>query len=225
MIHSSTERADVRDMLVVHEAFRQSFGRMPALVREVTPGDVRRAEIVAGHVQLIEEFLHLHHKGEDDFLWPKLLDRAGERISPAIALLESQHEEIAALLAQTSKELEAWRKAPSTERGTELADSLERLGAVLTEHLAIEEKEVLPIAPEYVSAKEWHQMGDHAIKGLPKSKLPIIFGMLASYAEPDVVKLLISPAPLVPRLIMPILGPRAYARHARQVYGPAEAAA
>jgi hypothetical protein len=111
------------------------------------------------------------------------------------------------------------------ESGEELADCLERLGALLTEHLAIEEKDVLPIVPEYVTAKEWHQLGDHAINALPKNKLPIVFGMLASLAEPEVVKLMLSTAPLVPRLIMPVVGPKAYARHARRVYGPAPAAA
>ncbi|MEU5607675.1 hypothetical protein ACI2L4_33380 [Streptomyces sparsogenes] len=50
---------------------------------------------------------------------------------------------------------------------------------LLTEHLGIEGKDVLPIVPEYVTAKEWHDLGDHAINALPKSKLPIVFGMLA----------------------------------------------
>ncbi|MFG2358801.1 hemerythrin domain-containing protein [Streptomyces sp. NPDC048521] len=221
MPHTSTDRADVRDMLVVHEAFRQSYARLPGLVKDVSPGDVERAEVVAEHARLIEEFLHLHHKGEDELLWPKLLERAGDRLGDAVALLESQHEEIAALLAESAQRLAIWRAQPAKESGERLADSLERLGSLLTEHLGIEEKEVLPIVPEYVTAKEWHQLGDHAINALPKSKLPIVFGMLASYADPDVVKLMLSTAPLVPRLIMPVVGPKAYARHARKVYGAA----
>ncbi|KOV72444.1 hemerythrin domain-containing protein [Streptomyces sp. MC1] len=221
MPHTSTDRADVRDMLVVHEAFRQSYARLPGLVREVGPGDVQRAAVVADHARLIEEFLHLHHKGEDELLWPKLLDRAGDRLGDAVAVLESQHEEIAALLAESAQRLAVWRAQPEKESGERLAGSLERLGSLLTEHLGIEEKDVLPIVPEYVTAKEWHQLGDHAINALPKSKLPIVFGMLASYADPDVVKLMLSTAPLVPRLIMPVVGPKAYARHARKVYGAA----
>ncbi|MFF0050834.1 hemerythrin domain-containing protein [Streptomyces sp. NPDC005498] len=215
----TTDRADVRDMLVVHEAFRQSYTRLPELVRQVEPGNVARAEVVAGHAQLIEEFLHLHHKGEDELLWPKLLERAGDRLGDAVTLLERQHEDIAALLTESSKLLTAWRAAPGREQAEQLADSLERLGTLLSEHLAIEERDVLPIVPEYVTAKEWHDLGDHAINALPKNKLPIVFGMLASLADEQVVKLMLSTAPLVPRLIMPVLGPKAYARHARKVYG------
>jgi hemerythrin-like domain-containing protein len=221
MPHTSTTQADVRDMLVVHEAFRTAYARLPELIRQVTPGDVERAAVVAGHAHLIEEFLHLHHKGEDELLWPKLLERAGNRLGDAVELLESQHVSIAALLEESGQRLAIWQSRPTREAGEQLANSLEKLATLLTEHLGIEEREVLPVVPEYVTAKEWHELGDHAINGLPKNKLPIVFGMLASLADPEVVKLMLSTAPLVPRLIMPVLGPKAYARHARKVYGPA----
>ncbi|MFF4653789.1 hemerythrin domain-containing protein [Streptomyces sp. NPDC001380] len=205
-------------MLVVHEALRRSYGRMPDLIRQVRPGDIQRAEIVADHVQLMETFLHLHHKGEDDLLWPKLLERASDRIEATVAIMESQHEEIAERLAESSDLLSTWRNRPSRDSGEALADCLALLGRLLDEHLAIEEKEILPLVPDYITAKEWHQLGDHAINALPKNKLPIVFGMLASIAEPEVVKLMLSSAPLVPRLIMPALGPKAYSRHARKLY-------
>ncbi|GGT38420.1 hemerythrin domain-containing protein [Streptomyces chromofuscus] len=73
-------------MLVVHEAFRRAYSRMPGLVLAVTPGDTARAAVVADHVQMIEEFLHLHHKGEDVLLWPKLAARATHDPLPALEL-------------------------------------------------------------------------------------------------------------------------------------------
>ncbi|MFH9090416.1 hemerythrin domain-containing protein [Streptomyces sp. NPDC017673] len=220
MPHSPNDRADVRDMLVVHEAFRLNYSRLPGMVRAVTSGDAERAAVVADHAQLIEDFLHLHHMGEDELLWPKLLERAGDRLGETVNLLESQHVEIAALLTETSQRLAIWRDQPTKEHGEQLARSLERLGAQLTEHLGIEEKDVLPIVPEYVTAKEWHELGDHAINALPKNKLPVVFGMLASLADAEVVKLMLSTAPLVPRLLMPVLGPKAYTRYARKVFEP-----
>lgn len=57
---------------------------------------------------------------------------------------------------------------------------------------------MLPIVDQYVTAAEWHELGDHAINGLPKKKLPIIFGMLAFLAEPAVVSLMLSTAPWCP---------------------------
>jgi hypothetical protein len=134
--------------------------------------------------------------------------------------MDDQHLQIDALISEGTTTLNAWRRDAGAADRDRLADLLARLGAALTDHLAIEEKEVLPVVSEYLTAAEWHELGDHAIKGLPKSKLFIVFGMLAARAEPEVVKLMLSTAPLVPRLIMPLLGPRAYASHVRRVYGP-----
>ncbi|WP_431964216.1 hemerythrin domain-containing protein [Actinacidiphila sp. bgisy160] len=214
------DRADIRDMLVVHEAFRRAYGRMPGLVLTVTPGDTARAAVVADHIQMIEEFLHLHHKGEDVLLWPKLAARAPHDLFPALELMDKHHEQIDGLLAECSSSLARWRRNAGASDRDELARALRALAEALTEHLAVEEAEVLPIVDQYVTAAEWHELGDHAINGLPKKKLPIIFGMLASLAEPAVVTLMLSTAPLVPRIIMPVLGPRAFASHARKVYGP-----
>jgi len=194
---------------------------MPALVRAVPAGDTARAKVVADHIELIQEFLHLHHKGEDDLLWPKLLDRAPAELHPTLRLMDEQHIQIDTLLADGTTALGDWRREAETAARDHLANLLADLGSALTEHLGIEEKEVLPVVSQYLTDTEWHQIGEHAINKLPKSKLPIVFGMLAHFASPDEVRLLLSPAPLVPRLIMPLLGPRAYAAHARRVYGPA----
>ncbi|MEU4094812.1 hemerythrin domain-containing protein [Streptomyces sp. NPDC026673] len=212
-------RADIRDMLVVHEAFRRVYDRMPNLVLSVTPGDTNRAAVVADHIQLIEEFLHLHHKGEDVLLWPKITERAPRYLAPPLALMEEHHAEIDGLIVESSGSLARWRSSAGASDRDELAAVLRALGKKLTEHLAVEEAEILPVVDQYLTAAEWHELGNHAINGLPKKKLPIIFGMLASLAEPEVVTLMLSTAPLVPRLVMPIVGPRAFAAHARKVYG------
>ncbi|MEV5148869.1 hemerythrin domain-containing protein [Streptomyces sp. NPDC052727] len=219
MPKTTSDRADVRDMLVVHNAFRQAYEKAPDLVRDVAPGDTGRAKTVADHLQLIEDFLHLHHKGEDELLWPKLVERAPSELSPTLHLLEEQHVEIDKLMSEISSLLTTWRGDANTADGEKLAHSLGLLGSKLEDHLKLEEEEVLTQVDQYLTAKEWHQLGDHAINGLPKSKLPIVFGMLAELAEPAVVTLMLSSAPLVPRLIMPLLGPRAYAKHAKRVYG------
>jgi hypothetical protein len=207
-------------MLVVHQSFRDAFARMPSLVIAVPAHDTERASVVADHIELILEFLHLHHKGEDDLLWPKLLERAPGSLHPTLRLMDSQHVQIDALVTESSAVLRAWRADAGVADRDKLAGLLGLLGTALTDHLAIEEKDMLPVVGDYLTAGEWHELGDHAINGLPKSKLFVIFGMLAARAEPDVVKLMLSTAPLVPRLIMPLLGPRAYASHARRVYGP-----
>jgi hypothetical protein len=56
-----------------------------------------------------------------------------------------------------------------------------------------------------------------------KSKLPMIFGMIMKDADPEVIRGMLANAPLVPRLMLPFVGPRAYARYARRIHGAAAA--
>jgi hemerythrin-like domain-containing protein len=223
MMASPTGAVDVRDMLVVHEAFRQEFHRAPGTVAGVSAGDTVRAAVVADHLDLMQEFLHLHHTGEDELLWPKLTERAAREVGSVIPTMEEQHSAIDALGRRISVALTGWRAGAGAAERDALAKDLEEFGPLLTSHLALEEEQILAVVPRYLTVSEWHQFGDHAIKGLPKSKLPIVFGMLAHLAEPEVVTLMLASAPLVPRLLMPRLGPRAYARHVKRVYGAAPA--
>jgi hypothetical protein len=44
-------------------------------------------------------------------------------------------------------------------------------------------------------------------------------GMFAYEGDPDVLRAMLSPAPAVPRFLVPRIGPRAYARVAHRLYG------
>src|SRR5215472_7521004 len=95
MVTTTGERyADTRDMYVVHTMFRREFGLMAALVRGVTAGDTERAQIVAEHIELMNGVLHHHHAGEDKHLWPRLVHRGSEEVTPVVHLMKDQHEGI-----------------------------------------------------------------------------------------------------------------------------------
>ena len=68
---------------------------------------------------------------------------------------------------------------------------------------------------------EWDELGQKGMGGIPKSKLPMIFGMIMKDGDPEVIREMLSHAPLVPRLLLPFAGPRAYTRYARRLYGAA----
>ena len=216
---STATTADVRDMLVVHEAFRREFARIPDLVASVAPGDAVRGRVVGDHVDLMQQMLHLHHKGEDELLWPKLTERAPEEAAVLVPIMEEQHHAIDVFLRRSITELAAWRLSLAAADRDTLAGTLRELEGALLEHLAVEEERVLVLVPKYLTRQEWLELGDHAIAGLPKSKLPAIFGMIARLAEPDVITMMISNAALVPRLVVPKIGPGAYQRYIKRVYG------
>jgi hypothetical protein len=45
------------------------------------------------------------------------------------------------------------------------------------------------------------------------------FGAIMYQGNPEVISSMLAHAPMLPRLLMPVLGPRAYARYARRVHG------
>lgn len=211
--------ADTRDMYMAHAALRREFRLLPDLIRSVTPGDTRRAEVVGAHAALVCAVLHQHHEGEDLLLWPKLVARGGAKAAAIVPTMEQQHHAIEDGHAEVTGLLGGWR---STGRGGEaLADAFERLTTVLVEHMALEEKEILPLTEKHLTAKEWHQLGEHGKAVTPKKVMALVMGMAMYEGDPEVVKAVLSTLPLPVRLLAPALGRRKYAAHAKRVHGTA----
>lgn len=216
--HPAQEPVDVRDMLVVHTALLREYRLAPGLIRATAAGDVRRARVVTAHLAFLGDLLHHHHAGEDALLWPKLLDRVPGQLAPVVTLMQAQHEQIDAILTRVREALPEWvaRADASTRDG--LAEDVEALHAALVEHLDAEERQVLPLAATCLSPAEWHEIGDAAVAVIPKSKLPLVFGMFMYEGDPVVLKMMLNTAPALPRLLMPRIAPRSYARYARTLH-------
>jgi hemerythrin-like domain-containing protein len=212
---------DTREMLVVHSLFRRELRLASGLVRGVAAGDVQRAGVVSAHLQLVEDVLHHHHTSEDDLLWPKLLDRVADEIAPVVRLMEAQHEQVDALLARIGVLRPQWAQDPSAERGGELAGLYDEQYAGLAEHLDAEETRVLPLVARCITAAEWNELGEAGRAGIPRKDMALVFGMLMYEGDPEVVKIMLAPAPLPVRVLVPRLGRRAYRKHAVAVHGTA----
>lgn len=211
--------ADVRDMYMAHATFRREFTLLPQLVRDVRPGDAQRAEIVGAHAELLCHLLHVHHEGEDLLLWPRLVERGGEAAAAIVPTMEKQHHAIEEAHTAVVALLPAWRR--TGRGGDQLADAFEHLRVALIEHMAMEEAEILPLAARYVTAREWMQLGEHGMGQSPKKQLPLAFGLAMYEGDPEVIKAVLAHAPLPARLLMPIIGPRLFASHAKRVHGTA----
>ncbi|MEU6347195.1 hemerythrin domain-containing protein [Streptomyces sp. NPDC046977] len=211
--------ADVRDMYLLHTMFRREFGQLPQLVRAVAPGDTKRSEVLGAHIALLSGLLHLHHEGEDLILWPLLQERGGDEAGAIVPVMEEQHHSIEAANTELARLLPAWRS--SARGGREFADALERLLTALLEHMAMEEERILPLAEKHVTAAEWNKMGEHGLAEAPKKDLPVIFGMAMYEGDREVIKAILAEAPLPARLLMPLLAPRLFAKHAKRIHGTA----
>ncbi|MEV6994398.1 hemerythrin domain-containing protein [Streptomyces sp. NPDC093228] len=167
--------ADVRDMFLAHTMPRREFRLLPQLVRDVTPGDLERLETVGAHAEHICLVLHLHHEGEDLLLWPLLVERAGEEAAGIARLMEEHQAAIERAYKEITELLPQWRAA--AQHGLRLAGALSTLLTALVEHLALEEKEILPLTERFITAAEWKRLGEHGMAQTPPEALPQALGM------------------------------------------------
>ena len=212
----TTDRPWVHEMVVIHRVFRREFTLLPRLVREVADGDTDRAAPIAEALRLVLDGLHHHHSGEDDILWPALLERA----APSTGLVETmqaQHGVVDGYAEQAVPLLGAWERTASSSTGTELADVLDRFAAALFEHLDLEEREILPLASRHVTAAEWNQMGEHGKDSMSPSQLPIMFGLVLEDADDEERATMLGNLPLPIRLLLRTIGAWQFRRYVRRL--------
>lgn len=209
---------DTRDMVVVHTALLRELRLAPGLVEQVTPGDAARIAVVRGHLDFVLDLLAHHHQGEDRLLWPKLLARVPAGLAGLVAAVQAQHTGIEDLMLTVRPALDRWTSAAGRSGG-DLAALLRRLHALVEEHLHFEELDILPLAAMHLTEAEWRQVGEAGVASIGRSKLPMVFGMLMYEGDPVVLRTMLSSAPLLPRLLVPRIAPRAYARYARRIHG------
>ncbi|MDQ2739762.1 MAG: hemerythrin domain-containing protein [Actinomycetota bacterium] len=209
---------DIRDMIVVHTALLREFRLSPALIRKVSPGDVRRAGVVGAHLHFLNDVLHHHHAGEDELLWPKLSARVPVQ-GALMAQMESQHAQIDSALTVTNDALAAWRTSADGEIRDRLADEMQHLYGLLAAHLDAQERDLLPLAAAWLTEEEWREIGAAGVAALRKTKLPLLFGMLMYEGDPVVLSAMLRTVPALPRLVLPSIARRTYARYARKVHG------
>jgi hypothetical protein len=208
---------DVRGMIMAHDAFRWSLLPAPSLVRGVAPGDVRRATVVASHVETILQVLEGHHTSEDELLWPRLLERVPEELAPVVHLMESQHAQIHDHLEQTAELLPRWRAGATAVERDRFAAAVEAHVEAHTEHMAAEERHVLPLAARSVSEAEWAELGERGLRKIPFGFLPTAFGIMRHVGDPEVVAADLAKAPLPIRVWLRLAADRAFRRYAAKV--------
>lgn len=218
---STTPTADlpwVHEMVIVHRAFRRELRLLPRLVREVDDGDRERASVLAASLRLVLSGLHHHHTGEDDILWPALLERA----APSTGLVETmqaQHAAVERHIDLLPPLLDAWEAAPTRAGAAGLADVVDRLADALVEHLDLEEREILPLALRHVSVEEWNSLGEHGLEEMDRATLPVIFGAILEECSPEERRAMLAKHPLPVRLLLRTVGAAQYRRHVRRVRG------
>ncbi|GAB85756.1 hemerythrin domain-containing protein [Gordonia rubripertincta] len=211
------EPADTRSMGVVHSALRRDLRRTRVVLTSPPHPDDARRRALADHLTWMMHFLHLHHTGEDEGLWPLIRSR-----NPGAAALlddmEADHLRIAPAVDALVDAASDYRV--STESREALIRALDRLSDVLLPHLEREELDAMPVVAATISTAEFRDVeheyfvkpkgfaelgreGHWVVDGLGDEDRDLIYGVV----------------PAIPRFILVHGFARGYRRRAELMWG------
>jgi hemerythrin-like domain-containing protein len=219
MAGTKASGAMTREMIMVHTGLRREFGLMPEVVRGVSDGDWERAQIVADYIELIGTTLEHHHIGEDQHIWPRLLQRCPAEILPLVHGMEKQHARIATLDGALTKGIAAWRADAKAANREAVLGTLGVLLPVLREHLGAEEEYVLPLVERHITGDEWDAMVAESASAFPPDMRPLLFGIMMYEGDPTAVGEALDKMPDDVRRLITEAAPRLYGDYAERVYG------
>src|SRR5260370_16020085 len=138
--------ADVSFMRALHAALRRDLSRLRDAAAQLDGSAGAPPTVLAGW-DAFRAQLDNHHSAEDDDLWPVLrqeLSDPGELAS--VETMVEEHRHIPAALAGVDAALRG---------GGQLAAPVELLSSVVLDHLAHEEREVVPLIEQHLTRAQW----------------------------------------------------------------------
>jgi hypothetical protein len=168
---------DTSDMPALHAVFRKSLGAAPGLIGGTPADDIGRSAIVGTYYDNVLRLLHAHHGGEDELVWPKLLERCPDE-AEMVSEIAGQHEVVGKLMDVTMTQLQQWSGSASERDAATLIGLMGQLNDNLITHLDAEEEFVLPLCARYITPGEWAELPQHGMKHFDGDKPWLIMGLI-----------------------------------------------
>jgi len=172
-------------LMMSHHAFRRDLGRFARALRTVENGDTARAGALRDEWKNFRGALHGHHESEDHGVFPNIA-KEHESARATVETLSADHRKIDPLLERGDA---AFEELPKTAAALAV---VQELTALLTPHLATEEREIVPFLrgmktfpppPNDETAALYAQGFSWAMQGIAPDVLERVFEML-----PEVLK-------------------------------------
>ncbi|MBM7503815.1 hemerythrin domain-containing protein [Agromyces aurantiacus] len=193
----------------VHRVFLWAYDEAPGLARSAADGDTERSRYVGEVLGNFDKLLHVHHEGEDLYMYPQLGERA-PGCAVHIAQMLAQHEQVKGVLDELAPIREQWRDSADAELGEQLAAGYERLSAMLKEHLRREVTEVTPAVEKVLTQEEFEKLASHGVDAFEKKVVLAYLGMILATNPPEDQKAFLMDIPLPIRLAYRLVGKRLY---------------
>jgi hemerythrin-like domain-containing protein len=202
MKHDMNGPADTAMMGIVHDALRRDLRRTrDALTAIPRPDDARRAAL-ARHATWMTTFLHAHHHGEDEGLYP-MVRAANPAAAALLDAMDADHTAIHPAIDAFTAAAQTWGRTGTDADREALVRALDVLTEVLLPHLDREENEAMPAVSATITHRQWHEWDQTHNIG-PKS-LPVLAeegNWLLDGLDAPRRQVVLHEVPLIPRLIV-----------------------
>ncbi|MFI6896826.1 hemerythrin domain-containing protein [Streptomyces sp. NPDC050256] len=214
---TSEPGVDTHEMVLIHRVLRREFGQLPRLIRAAA-GDRARSKVVGAHAREMLTFLHTHHTGEDELLFPLLRERAV--LDPELMdRMDAQHAQVDDAVTVIDAELPAWTASADTAAGERMAARIDAMMPTLIEHLDEEEQEILPIVSVTLTQSEWNALGRHGMSAIPLTRRLVILGHITEETDDAERRRFMKVLPAPARVAYKLIGHRQFIREAGEIRG------
>ena len=165
---SNNQPADTRIMGIVHDALRRDLQRAETAITRTPPPPQARRVAIAAHVRWLMDFLHRHHAGEDQGLWP-LVRAHNPAAGDLLDQMDTDHARIGPQIDQVQNAAATYGTDASPAGRQGLAAAIELLRSVLDPHLRREEDEMMPVVSRSITHAQWEAF-NYTNNVKPKSK-------------------------------------------------------
>ena len=204
--------ADVSFMRALHAALRRDLSRLRDAAAQLDGSAGAPPTVLAGW-DAFRAQLDNHHSAEDDDLWPVLrgeLSDAGDLAS--VDAMVEEHRHIPPALAGVDAALRS---------GGELTAPVDLLSAVVLDHLAHEEREVLPLIEQHFTRAQWRVfLHKERSRRSPRERPEFLTWILDDAGEQDTAAVLTEMPPPARLVYRRVLRPRYDAQHRWQIPSP-----
>jgi hemerythrin-like domain-containing protein len=204
--------ADVSFMRALHAALRRDLSRLRGAAAQLDGSAGAPPAVLAGW-DAFRAQLDNHHSAEDEDLWPVLraeLSDPGDLAS--VEAMVEEHRHVAPALAGVDAALRG---------GGELTVPDGLLSTVVLDHLAHEEREVLPLIEQHLTRAQWRVfLHQERSRRSPPERPEFLTWILDGAGEQDAAAVLAEMPPPARLVYRRVLRPRYDAQYRWQIPGP-----
>jgi hemerythrin-like domain-containing protein len=158
---------------IIHHGLRRDLDRLARVLERPISDDQREA--LCRHVSWMLDYLHHHHVGEDEGVWPRTLAKRPD-LQPMVDEMEAEHEALAAASDGLRAAAAEYARDGSDAQRRALAAAVAHMQEATLPHLDHEEQVAMPLVLETLDDEDWAYLEkNHFRKGISLGNAAVMF--------------------------------------------------